>query len=243
MDHDNDQWQWLWLNRYQVTVQCGFGQHCRSSHLAVGSSAADCWTAPSVRQQGMSANMTASKIKQQNTAKHSKINFWQWRLWQVTPNPKSPCDPVASTGTGSAAHSDWRLPQWTQSREATSPKQWNRRALKNTACQCLAVICQCHGVMTMTMIWQCVFQWWCCICLDVRRVLSPTAKQYPGWSHENNDQLKGWRAEQQTIRSAGCGTRHQTPESRRKSDRIQHKKNLVSRQWIIKEHFVKDKLI
>ena len=132
MDHDNDQWQWLWLNRYQVTVQCGFGQHCRSSHLAVGSSAADCWTAPSVRQQGMSANMTASKIKQQNTAKHSKINFWQWRLWQVTPNPKSPCDPVASTGTGSAAHSDWRLPQWTQSREATSPKQWNRRALKKT---------------------------------------------------------------------------------------------------------------
>lgn len=134
MDYDNDQWQWLWLNRYQVTVQCGFGQHCRSSHLAVGSSAADCWTAPSVRQQGMSANMTASKIKQQNTAKHSKINFWQWRLWQVTPNPKSPCDPVASTGTGSAAHSDWRLPQWTQSREATSPKQWNRRALKKKHC-------------------------------------------------------------------------------------------------------------
>lgn len=117
------------------------------------------------------------------------------------------------------------------------------RIKKNTACQCLAVICQCHGVMTMTMIWQGVFQWWCCIRLDVRRVLSPTAKQYPGWSHENNDQLKGWRAEQQTIRSAGCGTWHQTPESRRKSDRIQHKKNLVSRQWIIKEHVVKDKLI
>lgn len=204
MDHDNDQWQWLWLNRYQVTVQCGFGQHCRSSHLAVGSSAADCWTAPSVRQQGMSANMTASKIKQQNTAKHSKINFWQWRLWQVTPNPKSPCDPVASTGTGSAAHSDWRLPQWTQSREATSPKQWNRRALKkNTACQCLAVICQCHGVMTMTMIWQCVFSMMMLHLLGCQACLEPDCQTIPGLKSREQWPTKGlacWATNHQISR-------------------------------------------
>lgn len=77
------------------------------------------------------------------------------------------------------------------------------RIKKNTACQCLAVICQCHGVMTMTMIWQCVFSMMMLHLLGCQACLEPDCQTIPGLKSREQWPTKGlacWATNHQISR-------------------------------------------